>query len=676
MADFINTADVIGDDELCDKIIQKTVTEYKDDAVTNIGEYAFIGCTGLMNVECPEVTSIGQYAFRGCAGLTNAELNWSGITEIPIGVFMDCSSLVSVNAPEVVSIGGSVFERCGSLQHVSLPKLETINGGYNFRDCTSLTSISLPKLTSISEHAYGTFLNCASLKSVNLPLIDKLPQSTFAAHFGNGPIISMLDLPRCTKIGAGSMAMPTLEVLILRSQTVCTLDNINAFNNTLINAGTGYIYVPSALLANYQTATNWSTYAEQFRGIFEDEDVLQGIINENLVHLQSDKISIIPVRGCYNYLNIESVSSNSATEVKSQAFENCTALASVNLPNVNLIEGKAFRGCSSLRKVVFPSRISDLRDASFENCTSLEVVDFWDVNFTMSSAYHFHNCSSLKAYINRSTRYCEQSPHFYIFRNTPIRDESMLGYVYVPRRMINTYVSKKWGGVSESKYRALEDYTIDGTITGELREHTERLSLDMSELTFTNANRQQLTLTGEFGIFDNISWATSDYSVVTINHGVVTPISDGTAIVTVTSGNHSTECTVIVNAGLELSNILDGLTFNIGYLGSDGSIANTTSTSDTYTNKFNISNYANTPIDIELLDVYAAAGHSRICYYDANENYISSVSGYAADYGAIIRSTVPTNAVYAAISVNKSVGFSEINILCSNVTIGHVVYTS
>ena len=59
-----------------------------------------------------------------------------------------------------------------------------------------------------------------------------------------------------------------LKSLILRNpNAVCTLSNKNAFNNSSILNGTGYIYVPSALIEQYKVATNWSTYASQFRAL-------------------------------------------------------------------------------------------------------------------------------------------------------------------------------------------------------------------------------------------------------------------------------------------------------------------------------------------------------------------------------------------------------------------------
>ena len=58
-----------------------------------------------------------------------------------------------------------------------------------------------------------------------------------------------------------------LTTLILRSETMCTLSNTNAFSSTPIESGTGYIYVPRALVDSYKAASNWSTYANQIRAI-------------------------------------------------------------------------------------------------------------------------------------------------------------------------------------------------------------------------------------------------------------------------------------------------------------------------------------------------------------------------------------------------------------------------
>ena len=69
MAEFINTIDVLGDDAVIDSIIERTITEFKDDVITTVGQYAFYGCTALTVVDVPNVTRIEQNAFCKCSAL-------------------------------------------------------------------------------------------------------------------------------------------------------------------------------------------------------------------------------------------------------------------------------------------------------------------------------------------------------------------------------------------------------------------------------------------------------------------------------------------------------------------------------------------------------------------------------------------------------------------------------
>ena len=63
-----------------------------------------------------------------------------------------------------------------------------------------------------------------------------------------------------------------LKTVVLRLNRVCALKQADAFDNTPIANGTGFVYVPDNLVEQYKTADNWSTYASQIKPISELEE--------------------------------------------------------------------------------------------------------------------------------------------------------------------------------------------------------------------------------------------------------------------------------------------------------------------------------------------------------------------------------------------------------------------
>jgi hypothetical protein len=186
MSEFINTVDVVGDELLTNSIIDRTVSEYKDDAVSNIGHSAFAACNSLVNVDLPNVTSIANNAFGYNPKIAN------------------------VNLPNMTSMGVSAFSNCSSLASMVLPNVTKISDSA-FYTCTKLESVDAGKATSIGNSA---FYYCSKLK-----------------------------------------------VLILRCNQVCSLVAPSAFGSSSFYPGGtgGTVYVPQALISEYQNASNWSS---------------------------------------------------------------------------------------------------------------------------------------------------------------------------------------------------------------------------------------------------------------------------------------------------------------------------------------------------------------------------------------------------------------------------------
>lgn len=183
-------------------------------SVTTIGSSAFTYCTSLTSIEIPSgVTSIGQYAFYRCTGLTSCTIG-SGVTSIGESAFQGCSGLTSINIPNsVTSIVGYAFAYCRSLTSCTIGNGVTSIGTGTFQDCSSLTSCTIGSgVTSIGSM---TFYNCSSLTSATV----------------------------------NATTPPTLSA--------------NAFYNT----NNCPIYVPSASVETYKSASGWSGYASRIQPI-------------------------------------------------------------------------------------------------------------------------------------------------------------------------------------------------------------------------------------------------------------------------------------------------------------------------------------------------------------------------------------------------------------------------
>ena len=138
----------------------------------------------------------------------------------------------------VTKIGKYAFCQCVNLSKVDCPNVSEISD-YAFSSCTSLTSVSFPAATAIGSSA---FYNCSSLTSVSFPAATTIGYSAFAY---------------CS----------SLTTVILAGSSVCSMSHSNVFKSTPIESGTGYIYVPSSLVASYQAATNWSYFSAQISAI-------------------------------------------------------------------------------------------------------------------------------------------------------------------------------------------------------------------------------------------------------------------------------------------------------------------------------------------------------------------------------------------------------------------------
>ena len=186
--------------------------------------------------------------------------------------------------------------------------------------------------------------------------------------------------------------------------------------------------------------------------------------------------------GCSNLENLPQLNYSSVINMQG-TFQGCTGLKSkviLDTPSAESIKN-LFRNCSYLQQVKLTNtqNVTEITSA-FNYCTRLQLVEipYYNISTTSDSEGLFYYCYLLKAVVIRSfgstILNSNAFTNCYHFTGTvdstynPNGDKD--GYIYVPRNMVDTLKSATNWSTYASQIRALEDYTIDGTTTGELDE--------------------------------------------------------------------------------------------------------------------------------------------------------------------------------------------------------------
>lgn len=194
-----------------------------------------------------------------------------------------------------------------------------------------------------------------------------------------------------------------------------------------------------------------------------DENQLHGTLDGTLTHIDSDVSKVISY-ACYGITTLKTVNLPKATSIGSYAFRGCSGMTSFSAPRATTVSSYAFYGCSNLLEVNFQN-ISSVAGTCFYQCTKLKKADF-GVKMKTLNGSSLAYCSALNHLVLR------YPDGVVIIATNTFAGANFDGYVYVPSALVETYKTDgNWDSYAGSaKFRALEDYTVDGTITGELDE--------------------------------------------------------------------------------------------------------------------------------------------------------------------------------------------------------------
>lgn len=164
------------------------------EALTHIGEYAFMSCWNLEGGDfSPHLNFLGKSAFHGCKKITRAHLfDSEQINIIDRRTFTGCELLQEITLPrQLHSIRYAAFSGC-AFSEITLPDSLRYAQTLAFSHNPNLERIVIPeKFIAIQSHCFS---DCVSLRSIQFPpVLQRLGDSSFRdcyaleAAFYQGP---------------------------------------------------------------------------------------------------------------------------------------------------------------------------------------------------------------------------------------------------------------------------------------------------------------------------------------------------------------------------------------------------------------------------------------------------------------------------------------------------------
>ncbi|MBR6205192.1 MAG: leucine-rich repeat protein [Candidatus Methanomethylophilaceae archaeon] len=407
---------------------------------SDVGAYAFYGCTGLREIVITDgVETIHRSGFSACTGLQKVTVSSSVVT-IEQNAFYKCTFTDRDGrtlAKTADDLSGRYFEGAGSMLVHSGPVVGESFGdmGLSYRVLTtypntamvvgfevSLTSVVIPesvhykgeelRVTGIDGKAfYGykslvsanlgsvetvgvkAFANCTNLATVNLG--DSVKTVSAYAFYGCKSLRSVAlddDVRTLKTIGSYAFYRCGSLVDVVVPSTVKTIGK-NVFSVVLTDEHG--IELDTDSLPGYS-----------YSGRTRVADVLEGMEFES-GGLHYRVISAVPalasVTGCDTSIRDLVVPcrvdhdgrSFRVISICDQAFYKSKQISSVDIVYVEKIGVKAFAYCTGIGDVTFGSSLKTVGAYAFYRCTSLESVSIPD-SATSLGSYSFFRCTSLQ----------------------------------------------------------------------------------------------------------------------------------------------------------------------------------------------------------------------------------------------------------------------------------------
>ena len=327
--------------------------------VTSIGSSAFSYCKSLTSVTIPDsVTSIGSSTLSGCSNLKSVNYNgtkaqWKSISGYGnVSKIIKCKDGIVGNGNTVTidNLKYKIYDDTASLvgytgefENLTIPESVTYEG-YTF------------SVTSIGDYA---FRSCENLTSVTIPDSVK--------SIGND---AFFDCTSLTSVNYGGTKSQWKAITIGSDNYYLTHAFIKCTDGIISNGNT--VTVDSV---KYRLNDDYTAEVTDYSGTPGNITIPESVTYEGLTF----KVTSIGSSAFNNCSSLTSVTiPNSVTSIGSSAFSGCTSLASVTIPySVESIGDNAFNGCSKLKKIEVPDSVTYIGSKAFDGTAFYNTVKNW-----------------------------------------------------------------------------------------------------------------------------------------------------------------------------------------------------------------------------------------------------------------------------------------------------------